>query len=319
MSARKPKPSQLKELNPQSSDPAKLGLSRLFASANVQVSLQPSIQRSFIVNDDKTLKLEVLRQETQTPLHPQESTKVSLALTRASQLNRTRLIPTNVTSVQTNEPVSPQKAAPKLQSRKTQKKQKQSNVTAWVLFISAIGLFSYIGFAPGLAKHPNSSASQLTDTQIQERLDFHRDLTGTRLNRERIDVQLRNHFDAPDLPIDAHKVKVPDMMSGLPLAGEQNLFAPRQKADWPVNPSHPDAKIMYGLQEEQDRVYFEKQARKAWLTDFIENARKDGYAVQIDRFGNVKTKRIPEADREPSSNTETGLNSSATTDTLIDY
>ncbi len=292
MGSRKPKPTQLKE---HSKPKAKMGLSRLFATANelvpATIEARPKTQSPYVVappSDDKTMKLDDPRlKETAEPLPPfaTKVTSPSLANTQASEPVGTH------TSVRNFKPQDKHQA-------KSLAKSKSAFSLAWLFIVPAIALVGYAAFAPTAAP-VTAPQSQLSTEQIQERLNFHRSTTGSRLNRERIDVQIQNHMQAPDLAGDAHKVKPYDMMKGVPLTGEVPIYSRNEKKQWPVNPSHPDAKIMYGLQEEQERIEFERRAQSAWVNEFKENARKEGYDVKVDKFGNVKAKRLPAEDIGP--------------------
>ncbi len=296
MTARKPKPTQLKD---HTSNKIQMDLGQLFASANALVEIKPAP-----VAEEPTLKIENRRKAIKAR---KQTAKVGAPKSVISEFSQQTL---------PSEPVRYTTSVTQLKATQAPRERSPSaRYLAWLLLIPAFSLFTYVALAPDSSRHLGLQ-SQLSDTQIQERLAFHRSLTGSRLNRERIDVQIQNHLDAPELSGSEKKIKAPDIMSGLPLVGEQNSFSQKLKGDRVVNPSHPDAQVMYGLQEEQDRKGFESQARKAWINEFIENARRDGYAVKIDKFGNVLSKKLPAREREPSN--ETGLNSSAGTETLIE-
>lgn len=364
MNARKPKPSALKE---RTSHRSLFDLSRLFASANDIVSSNPEprqvVAPQYVSKldgapsdsfpsasdlDDKTMKLNDPKAEPPGLVSRQETTNISIKIsrpktraapapirantqsfgvTRASRLNQANETPeptrvqrapddltvTRATTVKPLPPYDPVAEAAKEQAAARARREaalakveaaerRRTVVLAVALIGGAVALIGYATLSPlDGARRTATNESRLTHEQIEERLAFHRQLTGSRLNRERIDVQLTNHIDAPELAGDAQKIRAPNMMDGVPLAGEANPAQKNERPDWPVNPSHPDAKIMYGLQEEQDRIYFEKQARKAWLKEFVENARKDGVKVEIDPNGYVRTSPLPANEREPSA------------------
>lgn len=184
------------------------------------------------------------------------------------------------------------KPAPKVKA-----KPKQSNSMAPVIMvIGALGLIAYVALS---SSSPSGSVSKkLSPDELKERIEFHQKTTGWRLNNERIATQIDNHYKAPNLPAGAEKVKPKDsMMSGVPLQGETNPMEGMRDQSMPVNPTYADAKIMYGLQEEQDRIETEKRARKAYIQEFIDNAAADGYDVQIDKSGNYKVKKLKPEDR----------------------
>lgn len=59
----------------------------------------------------------------------------------------------------------------------------------------------------------------------------------------------------------------------------------------PANPAYPDARVQYGLQEEQAAQAWESEAQELYVREFIENAKRAGYEVGVDRKGNVKVLR----------------------------
>jgi hypothetical protein len=166
-----------------------------------------------------------------------------------------------------------------------------AKAVALVFLVSAIGLGTYGLFATDAFSPagPTARKSALTPEQIQERLNYYRTVTGGKLNRERIDVQIQNFQGAPSLDATEHKVKPPSILDGLPLKGETTA---KTTKDLPDDPTFSEAKVAYGLQEEQERVDFEKRSREAWINEFVENARKDGINVSIDELGNVTAEPI---------------------------
>ena len=180
--------------------------------------------------------------------------------------------------------------APKPKAKPVEKA--SSSKMPLILIVGALGLIGYIALAP-TSKTPNAT-KKMSDADLSERVEFHRKTTGWRLNNERIEAQIENHFQAPSLPAGAQKVKPADMMAGLPLQGEATgMEGLRDKKSLPVNPTYADAKIMYGLQEEQDRIETEARAQKLYLQEFVDNAAADGYDVTVDKDGNItKVKKL---------------------------
>lgn len=165
------------------------------------------------------------------------------------------------------------------------KPEPKSNLGPALLLAGALGLVGYVAFAPS---GPGAAVvSKMTPKQLQERIEFHRKTTGWRLNNERIETQIDNHYQAPNIPFNAQKVKPQDMMKGLPLGSEANIGANAPEKTLPVNPSYADARIMYGLQEEQDNLAAEKLAKQIYVQEFIQNAAADGYKISVDKDGNI--------------------------------
>lgn len=307
MGHRKPKPTMLKE---QTSAKPKLGLTSLFAEARellpVVFEAPPSAKPSQMSTDDD---LELGRAETVALHVPKRAHLASIVNEADDKTLKIADMKTSTTaraSAQTavGEPVREHTSVTKLKANqlksnqatskasqaKTLAPKKSGTAIPFALVLLALGGAAYVALDP-VVTQVKSTKSQLSSQQIQERLNYHRMTTGTHLNRERIDVQINNHLQAPNLSVEDRKVKAPDMMKGLPLIGE-SANSPRDKKDLPVNSQHPDARIMYGLQEEQNRIEFEKASQKAWLEEFKQNARREGYDVQVDAYGNVESRKL---------------------------
>jgi hypothetical protein len=141
--------------------------------------------------------------------------------------------------------------------------------------------------------------SKYSKEEVMEIVDFHRFQTGTRLNRERVKVQFENALTAPPLEATDRKVPMPDqVMKGLPLQGETHHRQSSRDRLVPVDPDYPDARAMYSLQEEKDARDFERLAYRQYVREFIANAAKAGYKVEVDPHGEVRVVgRIPASGR----------------------
>lgn len=179
-------------------------------------------------------------------------------------------------------------------SKPKKRRKEKASLSPLLIYIPVLLLIAYFFLQSAQQVTDRASAVKNSISQaMQERVDFHRMSTGWKLNSDRIGVQYDNLQSAPGLAADDVKVKAPDMMRGLPLQGEQEFAPPVDKRAMPVNPSYADARIMYGLQEEQNQIAADKLAEELYIKEFIENARREGYAVKIDKFGNVTSKRLP--------------------------
>jgi hypothetical protein len=204
MGSRRPKPTALKE---RTSVRPNLGLSRLFSVAN---ALVPQ------VSDDKTMKLEDPRLRGQEPVSARDQTNVSVVRAREAKEesdygtavvvpNRKRAKP--AAEGTKTQPVSVRTSVTALNKAEKKKSSKKFEIPtkylALLFIVPAIGLFSYAYFTGSLGQvitsQPAVRQSALSPEQIKERLEFHREITGSHLNRERIDVQIQNFRQAPDL------------------------------------------------------------------------------------------------------------------------
>ncbi|CAN5597179.1 hypothetical protein BH10BDE1_BH10BDE1_31650 [soil metagenome] len=147
--------------------------------------------------------------------------------------------------------------------------------------------------------HPTSTLQSLT-RETQDKINFYRTQLGHRLNRDRVNVEILNAQVAPALDVTATPKVDRSMLRGVPLMQEnyvdQNYGGSRNHME-PVNIDHPDARIQYGLQEEQHHDEFDRRVQEQFKKDFVENARLDGVDVTLDEDGNV----IRVAPIDPSS------------------
>ncbi len=194
-------------------------------------------------------------------------------------------------------------------AKSPRKAKDKSNSAAAILLIL---LFGFIGY--GIGEWRNSGASsgvtedkadlKTAEQALQERVQFHRSLTGTKLNRDRIQVEVENALTAPVPTSNTYAAPPRDMMAGVPLVAEtlpNPSYRDRLKA---ANPDLADARIMYTLQEQQAANDWEEEARQQYIQEFITNAAKAGYKVKVDENGIVTVLgRIhpAEANRLPST------------------
>jgi hypothetical protein len=158
------------------------------------------------------------------------------------------------------------------------------NALAVVLFL-IIGFGVQQRFFSSGARSP-SPVSDAALQQISDRVSFHKNEIGRRLNRERINVEYENQKTAP--PIQAEtKSAAPDMMSGLPLSPEKQSSYTRDRLE-PADPDFADTRIEYTLREQQGVNEWDASARKEYVDDFVANAAKAGYKVRVEKDGKVK-------------------------------
>lgn len=151
--------------------------------------------------------------------------------------------------------------------------------------------------------HTTTTLESLT-REARKKVAFYQSQLGHRLNSRRVAVELMNARVAPAL--DASNVPHADrsMMRGVPLMQEnyvdQNYGS--QTVNQPVSMDHPDMRIQYGLQEERDREEFDRRAQQEYIREFVENARRDGVHVTLDKDANViGVEPISEMSRRPGA------------------
>lgn len=135
--------------------------------------------------------------------------------------------------------------------------------------------------------------------KMSERIEFHRQMTGVKLNQQRINVQFENARTAPSIP---HESSLPrksydPVMAGLPLESEPHHRIEALKE--PVNPDYADARVQYALEEEHAAAAWEREAQSQYVREFVRNAAAAGYKVQVDNKGRVI--KVEVLERTPSS------------------
>lgn len=151
-----------------------------------------------------------------------------------------------------------------------------------------------------------STAAAASDQNLEERANRFRQDVGWKLNRERMEVEIQNRLQAPSIKegsiapfgvnsgVNANEHR---MMDGLPLIGEAHLRANHRDRSVEVRESDMDARIQAHLFQQQQEREWERQAQKKYIEEFVSNAKRDGYDVQIDNNGNV----IMKPNRQPTS------------------
>lgn len=149
---------------------------------------------------------------------------------------------------------------------------------------------------------PAADSGLPLSSEDRSRVDFYRQQLGHRLNRQRVDVEVENVTRSPSLGATDAPRSDRAMMYGVPLMPEGYYKTSFRDRSTPLHPDHPDARIQYGLQEEEHRDQFQKLADKAFAQEFISNARANGYDVTLDSEYNViDVKNVSGQSRVPGS------------------
>ena len=118
-----------------------------------------------------------------------------------------------------------------------------------------------------------------------------------------MDVDAMTSLTHPDSIFDwpQTRERIKGMMNGVPLMQEgyvERNYGSKEHGDsavrytsrdstQPVSIDRPDARIQYGLQEEQHRAEFDRRVQQEYIREFVENARRDGVKVVLDQDANV--------------------------------
>lgn len=218
---------------------------------------------------------------------------------------------TSLRTVVSSQPYSPARRID-VPVRPVAKEKEQEESNRWLgplLLIAAIfmGIVGYWNIERSSALRaaksiPVADSKRPVNSEDRSRVDFYRQQLGHRLNRQRVDVEVENIVRSPSLGLTDAPKSDRAMMYGAPLMPEGYYnMSPRDRTT-PVHPDHPDARIQYGLQEEEHRDQFQKLADKAFAQEFISNARANGYDITLDSDYNViDVKNVSGQSRVPGS------------------
>ena len=168
------------------------------------------------------------------------------------------------------------------------KKEKQSFPPALIL-VAGVGIGALL-FSPAfqsLTSHKAKidSSGFAERVKWEESVQFHREHEGTKLNRERVQAEFDNTTSAPAVGF-SPKVKVPDMMKGLPLAGEDpTVRAASHDRIEPANQNYADVRTQTALDDERRTQEWDQAASQQYQKEFVANAARAGYTVKIDKAG----------------------------------
>jgi hypothetical protein len=132
---------------------------------------------------------------------------------------------------------------------------------------------------------PNARSAELTREQ---KIEAYKRQLGEKLNRDRtiaehrLTIEDREYQSAPAQPPKDYRAS----LENLPMSYEHKDYAPREESKLvPYNPA--DHRVSYDLQEEQNAEFWEEEAQRMFLRQFVLNARAQGYDVAIDKQYNV--------------------------------
>lgn len=223
-------------------------------------------------------------------------------LTKTGTANSSRVYqrPQEATSLRTVISSQPYSPARRMDApvRPQAEDKEESDSNRWLgplLLVAAIfmGFVGYWNIERSSALRAAKSAPAAVDSkrpvnsEDRSRVDFYRQQLGHRLNRQRVDVEVENVVRSPSLSATDAPRSDRAMMYGAPLMPEGYYKTSPRDRTTPVHPDHPDARIQYGLQEEEHRDQFQKLVDKAYAQEFISNARANGYDVTLDSEYNV--------------------------------
>lgn len=208
---------------------------------------------------------------------------------------------TSLRTVIAHQPYSPARRMdqPSAVSPKVEKAESEPNRGLGVILLCAAALLGFVGYwnvqysqKQTIVRTKPAASEKGASAEDRSRVDFYRQQMGHRLNQQRVDVEVQNYTRAPSLSTsDQPGAGGSKMMMGLPLAPQTvenstGVYSSRFRTT-PISPDHPDARIQYGLQEEEHRDEYTRQVNRDYVEEFVRNAQREGLKVEIDSDYNV--------------------------------
>lgn len=179
--------------------------------------------------------------------------------------------------------------------------QKRKDEVTWPLILAAaiflLGVYLIINAIKPRMQAVEPADPRQAELNRQQKIEYYKRQLGEKLNRSRniAEYELRSGERRREYAVQVRPLNSePDAsVDGLPLDYEKRDWAPREESQI-VSGVHPDAKVAYELQEQQNKEFWEEEAQRLFLRQYIINARSKGYDVAIDRDYNVIVKRYPQ-------------------------
>jgi hypothetical protein len=183
-----------------------------------------------------------------------------------------------------------------------------------LLLIVVSGILAIVGFthshhegAPTSSAAHRAAPSELE--KYRDNIEYHRTMTGTKLNRERIEAEIETSRPLlnPAPQTNPAALKRNDL-SGVPILPEGHHRQSSRDRTMPTDPNRVESEIATTLQNEAEAQEWEQRERAQYVKDFVANAAAQGYRVKLDKNLNViQVDRMPQSEREPSFYVPEGL------------
>lgn len=198
-------------------------------------------------------------------------------------------------------------------ARHIKKRENNQSILGVVLLLGAALFFVFLAVMPdkkpkrNLASGENSAYSQKTENRVNDHLF----ITSKKIELEQQQAALKNEFYAPTVgdsvwPKQGDKFKDYGVDHS-PDANESAAYQDLNRDSKELNYESPNAVIQGQLYDQQKGAQYEHEYKKEYTRQFVENARRNGYAVTVNE-NFVVTKVAPI--RRPSQESSKIFNSS---------
>lgn len=181
---------------------------------------------------------------------------------------------------------------------KREKKAKDKDEASWPLYLAAfiflLGIYLvFSALSSGQQQVEKTADPRQAELERQQKIEYYKRQLGEKLNRSRTLAEHEMSKQAKQAPSNyQHDGSYRRSLEGLPLDYENVTYAPREESKLPEN-HFPDQRVAYDLQSEQNADFWEEEARRKFLREYLLKARAQGYDLAIDSNYNVIVKRAP--------------------------
>ncbi len=172
------------------------------------------------------------------------------------------------------------------------------NTATWPLYLAAfiflIGVYLvFNALGSGTREVEEVADPRQAELERLQKVEYYKRQLGEKLNRSRTLAEHEMIKESQQPSSSYHQeANYRQSVEGLPLDYETKTYAPREKSK-PAEAYLPDQRVAYDLQEEQNAEFWEEEAQRKFLRQYLLNARAEGYDLAIDSNYNVIVKRSP--------------------------
>ena len=194
--------------------------------------------------------------------------------------------------------------------KKGNPKTNQNDQASWPLVLAAVvfllGVYLvFSALSSGTAEVEDVVDPRQAEFERQQKIEYYKRQLGEKLNRSRTLAEhqmIKQSRQAPAVYQQENGYR--QSVEGIPIDYEAVTYAPREESKR-ADANLPDQRVAYDLQDDQNAEFWEEEARRKFMREYLLNARAQGYDLQIDSNYNVivkgRPKRLAQAQRMPQN------------------
>lgn len=181
--------------------------------------------------------------------------------------------------------------------QKTNNKPRKEEAT-WPLYLAAAIFLLGVYLVVNALKPKGQPIAEPDPRQAQlehyQKVQFYKKQLGQKLNRERTyaEHELTSEQEQPQT-VAAQTYSQEASVDGLPMDYEKQDWSHRDESK-EVENYRPDQRVAYNLRDDQQQEFWEEEAQRMFLRQYIINARQQGYDVAIGSDYTVIVKKAPQ-------------------------